>query len=64
MPWKNVSPMEQKQQFVSLLSSGQFTVSELCRIFGNSTSTKRAAEYFKGRDGPGPELDMACNLTG
>jgi len=29
MPWKNVSPIEQKQQFVSLLSSDQFMMSEL-----------------------------------
>jgi len=34
MPWKNVSPMEEKQQFVSLLSSDQFTMSELCKTFG------------------------------
>ena len=39
MPWKNVSPMEQKQQFVSLLSSDQFTMSELCKTFGISRKT-------------------------
>jgi len=39
MPWKNVSPMEQKQQFVSLFSSDQFTMSELCKTFGISRKT-------------------------
>jgi len=39
MPWKNVSPMEEKQQFVSLLSSGQFTMTELCKTFGISRKT-------------------------
>lgn len=31
--------MEEKQQFVSLLSSGQFTMSELCGTFGISRKT-------------------------
>ena len=31
--------MEQKQQFVSLLSSDQFTMSELCKTFGISRKT-------------------------
>jgi transposase InsO family protein len=39
MPWKNVSPMEQKQRFVSLAQSGHFTVSELCEQFGISRKT-------------------------
>ena len=33
MPWNNVSPMEQKQRFVSLAESGHFTMTELCREF-------------------------------
>ena len=39
MPWENVSPMEQKQRFVSLAGSGHFTVTELCREFGVSRKT-------------------------
>jgi putative transposase len=39
MPWKNVSPMEQKQRFVSLAGSGHFTMTELCRDFGVSRKT-------------------------
>jgi hypothetical protein len=36
MPLKNVSPMDQKQRFVSLAGSGHFTMTELCRDFGIS----------------------------
>ena len=39
MPWKNVSSMEQKQQFVSMAGSGHFTVTELCVQFGISRKT-------------------------
>jgi transposase-like protein len=39
MPWKNVSPMEQKHRFVSLAHSGHFTVTELCVEFGISRKT-------------------------
>jgi transposase-like protein len=39
MPWENVSSMEQKQQFVSLAGSGDFTVTELCGQFGISRKT-------------------------
>lgn len=39
MPWEDVSPMEQKQRFVSLAQSGRFTVSELCEDFGISRKT-------------------------
>jgi transposase-like protein len=39
MSWKNVSSMEQKQQFVSLAGSGHFTVTELCGQFGISRKT-------------------------
>lgn len=39
MPLKNVSPMDQKQRFVSLAGSGHFTMTELCRDFGISRKT-------------------------
>ena len=39
MPWKNVSPMEEKQRFVNLAHSGRFTVTELCAEFGISRKT-------------------------
>ena len=39
MPWKEVSPMEQKMQFVSLAASGRFTVSQLCEDFEISRKT-------------------------
>jgi putative transposase len=39
MPWKNVSPMEQKHRFVILAGSHHFTTTELCREFGISRKT-------------------------
>jgi transposase-like protein len=39
MPWKNVLPMEQKQQFVSLAGTNRFTVTDLCLEFGISRKT-------------------------
>ena len=39
MPWKEVTPMEERHRFVSLAASGQFTVSELCESFGISRKT-------------------------
>jgi hypothetical protein len=39
MPWENESPMEQKQRFVSLLTSDRFTLVELCESFGISRKT-------------------------
>ena len=39
MPWKNVSPMDQKLRLVSLAGSGHFTMTELCRDFGVSRKT-------------------------
>ena len=39
MPWKDVSPMEQKQRFVSLVQSAHFTMAELCKEFGISRKT-------------------------
>ncbi len=54
MPWKNVLPMEQKQQFVSLALSGRFTVTELCGEFEISRKTghKWLSRYAQeGREG-------------
>ena len=54
MPWEDVSPMEQKQQFVSLYGSGRFTKTELCLEFGISRKTgdkwlnRYAQEGLKG----------------
>jgi len=54
MPWENVSPMEQKLEFVSLYGSGRFTKTELCREFGISRKTgdkwlnRYAQEGLKG----------------
>ena len=39
MPWENELPMEQKQRFVSLLTSDRFTMVELCESFGISRKT-------------------------
>ena len=39
MPWKDVSPMDQKMQFVSLAATGRFTVSQLCEDFDISRKT-------------------------
>ena len=50
MPWKNVSPMEEKQRFVSLAQSAHFTVSELCEEFGISRKSghKWLERYAQG----------------
>ena len=45
MPWKNVSPMEEKLQFVALARSGRFTIAELCEDFG--ISRKTGHKYLK-----------------
>lgn len=39
MPWNEVTPMEQKQRFVSLAATGRFTVTELCADFHVSRKT-------------------------
>jgi len=39
MPWKEVTPMEEINRFVSLAASGRFTRTELCRDFGVSRKT-------------------------
>ncbi|WP_425609080.1 helix-turn-helix domain-containing protein [Synoicihabitans lomoniglobus] len=39
MPWKKVSPMDQKMQFVSLAATGRFTVTQLCEDFNISRKT-------------------------
>lgn len=39
MPWKNVSPKEEKLRFVNLAQSDRYTVSELCEEFGISRKT-------------------------
>ena len=50
MPWKNVSSMDQKQQFARLARSGRFTVTELCGQFGISRKTghKWLARHAEG----------------
>ena len=39
MPWKNVTPMEEKHRFITLAQSDRFTISELCESFGISRKT-------------------------
>ncbi|MCF3651567.1 IS481 family transposase [Synoicihabitans lomoniglobus] len=39
MPWKEVSPMDQKMQFISMAATGRFTVSQLCEDFDISRKT-------------------------
>jgi transposase InsO family protein len=39
MPWRNVSAMEQKREFINLYISGKHTLSELCREFKVSRPT-------------------------
>ena len=36
MPWKEVSPMEERLRFVSLAGSGRFEIGKLCSEFGIS----------------------------
>lgn len=47
MPWEDVSPMEQKQQFVSLYGSGRFTKTELCLEYGISRKTGDKREKWR-----------------
>jgi hypothetical protein len=39
MPWKEMSPIEQRMRFVSLAESGRFELMSLCRDFGISRKT-------------------------
>ena len=39
MPWNQVTPMEEKQRFISLAGTGKFTVTELCLEFKVSRKT-------------------------
>ncbi len=39
MPWRSVSPMDQRREFVRLAASGAVSVAELCRRFGISRQT-------------------------
>jgi len=39
MPWKEMSPKEQRMRFVSLAESGRFEIVGLCRDFGISRKT-------------------------
>ena len=45
MPWKKLSPMDQKLRFVHLARSGKFHVSDLCDDFG--ISRKTGHKYIK-----------------
>ena len=44
MPWSEVTPMEQKQRFVSLAATGRFTLTELCADFHVSRKTGHSSE--------------------
>lgn len=41
VPWKDVSSMEQKREFINLFLSGKYSLSELCRQFNVSRPTGR-----------------------
>lgn len=45
MPWKKLSPMNEKQRFVHLALSGKFHISDLCADFG--ISRKTGHKYIK-----------------
>jgi len=51
MPWKKTEPMLEKERFVTLASTGRFTVSELCKDFG--ISRKTGHQYIKRYDAEG-----------
>ena len=54
MPWKEKTRMDQRVRFMGSLSSGRYTMSELCRAFGISRKTgyKWARRYqAEGLDG-------------
>ena len=39
MPWSEITPMSQRLEFVRLVQQGEYTVAELCTIFGVSEKT-------------------------
>jgi transposase-like protein len=39
MPWKVLTPMSEKKEFIALANSGQTNISVLCRRFGISRKT-------------------------
>jgi transposase InsO family protein len=54
MPWKDVSVMDQKREFINLYISGAYSLSELCRAFNISRPTARKyANRFKEMGDPG-----------
>jgi transposase len=54
MPWRNVSAMEQKREFISFFLSGKHTLSELCREFNVSRATGlKYVTRFKELGDPG-----------
>ena len=58
MPWKTELPMEQRQRFISLIESGHFTISEICKQFKVSRKTGhkwigRYREFGSPRGGEG-----------
>ena len=50
MPWKNVTQMDEKMRFVSLVQTDRFTISSLCEQFGISRKTghKWLGRYQEG----------------
>lgn len=54
MPWRNVSAMEQKREFINRYLSGAYSLSQLCREFKISRPTARKyANRFKAMGDPG-----------
>ena len=50
MPWKELTPMQQRSQFIKDLETGLYTMSELCRAYQVSRKTgyKWAKRYVEG----------------
>ncbi len=51
MPWKVSGVVEQRAQFVSEYESGEWTMTELCRIYGISRPSGYAVLGRYGRQG-------------
>ncbi|WP_425269471.1 integrase core domain-containing protein [Leptospira dzoumogneensis] len=59
MPWKEVSPMDEKVKFIAAVCDGSVSISTLCEAFGISRKTgyKWLSRYRK--EGPGGLLDKS-----
>src|SRR5260370_36730467 len=64
MPWKSISIMQSRQEFVGLAEQGDVSVAELCRRFGISRQTGFGYLRRHREAGAGGLLDRSCRPDG